>query len=55
VKHLQAIVRKRASEQGVSFDVAEEAFWSEVSRAAHTQIMDQAFNMPEKKGILVSQ
>jgi|GEM_PF-1670249 len=54
LQHLQAIVRKRALDERVPLDVAEESFWSEIARAIHTRIVDPAFSMPERKGILVS-
>ena len=51
--HLRDIVRNRASAERVSFDTAEERFWSDVARATHTNIVDPAFRLPDRKGILV--
>ncbi len=54
LQHLQTIVTKRSANEHVSFDVAEERFWSEIAGAIHMRIIDSAFEMPEKKGILVN-
>jgi hypothetical protein len=54
LEHLREIVRKRAAAEHVSFDAVEEQFWSEVARATHTRIVDPAFSLPDRKGILVS-
>jgi hypothetical protein len=55
LEHLREIVRKRAKAQHRSFEDAEEAFWSDVAHATHTRIIDPAFSLPTKKGILVNQ
>ncbi len=55
IKHLREIVTKRSLAEHLSFDSAEERFWSEVARATHTRIVDPAFELPDRKGILVSQ
>ena len=54
LRHLQAIVKQRAREERTSLDTAEEHFWSDIARTIHTQIIDPAFSMPAKKGILVN-
>lgn len=54
LRHLQAIVKERSREERTSLDTAEEHFWSEVARVIHTRIIDPAFSMPAKKGILVN-
>ena len=54
LRHLHALVKKRSIEDRTSFAIAEEHFWSDVARAIHTQIIDPAFSMPAKKGILVN-
>lgn len=54
VKHLHDIVNKRAEAGHVSFAIAEEEFWSEVARDTHTRIVDPAYSMPERKGLLVN-
>jgi hypothetical protein len=54
LRHLHAIVTKRSIEDRTSFDIDEEHFWSDVARAIHTQIIDPAFSMPAKKGIMVN-
>jgi hypothetical protein len=50
--HLRRIVAKRAVAERISFETAEEEFWSGVARSSHTRIIDPAFRLPEKKGIL---
>jgi hypothetical protein len=51
--HLRELVLRRAAAQKVSFDVAEQQFWSEISQITHTRIIDLAYTMPDRKGILV--
>jgi hypothetical protein len=55
LKHLQEIVIKRSVSERLSFEGAENELWSEIAAAIHTRIIDPAFQMPEKKGILVGQ
>jgi hypothetical protein len=54
LRHLQAIVKRQSREERTSLDTAEEHFWAEVARAIHTRIIDPAFSMPAKKGMLVN-
>ena len=51
--HLRELVEKRAAAERMSFEVAEERFWSEIARTTHTRIIDSAYTMPARKGILV--
>jgi hypothetical protein len=53
--HLHDLVQQRATAHHLPFDAAEEQFWSEVAQATHTRIVDPAFSMPERKGLLVIQ
>jgi len=53
--HLHAIVTQRAAARHISFDAAEEELWSDVACATHTRIVDPAFTLPDRKGILVNQ
>lgn len=53
--HLRDFVRARAARERVSFEVAEQRFWSEVARASHTRIIDSEYRSPSLKGILVNQ
>jgi len=53
--HLRRIVEQRAVAEHVPFAAAEERFWSDVARATHTRIVDPAFTLPARKGILVNQ
>jgi hypothetical protein len=50
--HFRRIVAKRAVAERISFETAEEEFWSGVAASIHTRIIDPAFRLPEKKGIL---
>ncbi len=54
LEHLREMVSKRAAAEHISFDAAEEQMWSEVARATHTRIVDPAFSLPDRKGILVN-
>lgn len=51
--HLHELVQQRATARQLSFEAAEEQFWSEVAATTHTRIVDSAFSMPEQKGLLV--
>ena len=53
--HLRRIVQQRAAATNSPFTAAEEQLWSDVARATHTRIVDPAFTMPARKGILVNQ
>jgi sugar phosphate isomerase/epimerase len=55
LQHLRTIVMKRSVSERKSFEAAEEELWSEMAEAIHTRIIDPAFQMPDKKGILVNQ
>jgi hypothetical protein len=52
--HLHDLVQQRATAKHLSFEAAEEQFWSEVAATTHTLIVDTAFSMPEQKGLLVT-
>ena len=52
--HLHELVQQRATAKHISFEAAEEQFWADVAETTHTRIVDTAFSMPERKGLLVT-
>lgn len=54
LKHIADIVDKRARHAHISFEAAEEQFWTDLISSTHTHIIDRAFTMPDRKGILVN-
>lgn len=51
--HLHELVQQRATARHITFEAAEEQFWAEVAASTHTRIVDTAFSMPERKGLLI--
>jgi hypothetical protein len=50
--HLRDLIKKRATEAHVSVGDAEEQLWTEVANRTHTHVVDPAFHLPEKRGVL---
>jgi hypothetical protein len=54
VSHLRKMVERRVASRRVSFETAEEQFWSEIVAKTHTRIVDPSYRLPPRKGVLVS-
>jgi tetratricopeptide (TPR) repeat protein len=53
LQHLRELLIKRSVSERKSLEAAEEELWSEIAESIHTRMIDPAFQIPDKKGILV--
>jgi hypothetical protein len=52
IERLRTFVIRRAADTHVPYEVAEEQLWDEVSARTHTRLVDHAFHLPSKRGVL---